>query len=290
MTKQSELGLGDSPETAILREVKRLQTDRRYRQQRGEFFVEGVRNFVLLADCQFTPKTILFSEKLLIAPLARKFVRRWRRAGVPTINLSPEKFRLISQTERASGVGAIVPQRWKSLDTVTIEKGLCWILLAKVRSDGNFGTLMRTATAVGAEGFIILDSELEPYAPDTVRASMGAVFNQTFVRTNLGNLRAWLKKNQVEIIGASPDGETDFHEFSFAQTRLLFIGEERQGLSPEQRGLCQRLVRIPMEKGVDSLNLGVAGSLILYEIFRAKRKLSYWDDCLRGSPVRGRGD
>jgi TrmH family RNA methyltransferase len=272
MTRQDNPGLHGPEAEKVLSEALRLQTDRRFRQLRGEFFVEGVRNIVLLSDNHFVPRTILFSEKLLIAPLARKLVRRWRRAGIPTINLTPENFRRISKTERASGVGAIVGERWQSLEKVEGSDGLCWVLLGVVRSAGNFGTLMRTAMAVGAAGFILLDGQLDPYDPATVRASMGAAFGLRFVRANLATVRQWAAKHQVEVIGASPDGRMDFHDYSFVRTRALLMGEERMGLTTDQRALCRELVRIPMRPGVDSLNLGVAGSLILYEIFRARER------------------
>ncbi len=70
-----------------LDEVGRVQTDRSYRDRHGVFFLEGVRNFVQIADNNFDIAVILYSEKLLTAPLARKLVRQFRRAGVPTVPL-----------------------------------------------------------------------------------------------------------------------------------------------------------------------------------------------------------
>ena len=92
---------------AALAEVERLQIDRAYRDACGLFYIEGVRNLVQAIDNRLDISTILFSEKLLTAPLARKLVRNARRSGVRCINLTPEQFRRISRTERASGVGAI---------------------------------------------------------------------------------------------------------------------------------------------------------------------------------------
>jgi TrmH family RNA methyltransferase len=132
-----------------LSEIKRLQRDRRYRDTRGAFFIEGVRFFVQVADQHFDHVVIVYSEKLLTAPLARKLVRQFRRAGVPTVRMSPEDFQKISLTKRASGVGAIVRQRWARLNSITLDRGLCWVILGLVRSPGNFGTLIRTSEAVG---------------------------------------------------------------------------------------------------------------------------------------------
>ena len=253
---------------AALAEVERLQIDRKYRSACGLFYIEGVRNFVQAMDNRFDITTILFSEKLLTAPLARKLVRHARRCGVSSISLTPEEFRKISYTERASGVGAIARQSWSKLSDISPQAGLCWVVLETVRSLGNLGTLIRTSEAVGGAGFIFVGKDINPFEPDVVRASMGAIFHQTFVRTDLNALRRWMRHHSCHGIGASPDGTIHLHQFNYPPSTLLFLGEERQGLTPQQRDLCQHLIKIPMVGNTDSLNLAVAGSLLMYEVYR----------------------
>ncbi|GAB1540186.1 RNA methyltransferase [Scytonema sp. NUACC21] len=256
---------------ATLAEVQKLQFDRKYRDASGLFYIEGVRNFVQAIDNGFDVSTILFSEKLLTAPVARKLVRHTRRKGVASIPVTPEQFRQISYTERASGVGAIVRQRWFKLRDVSPQAGLCWLALETVRSPGNLGTLIRTSEAVGGAGFIFIGGHVDPFDPDVVRASMGALFRQKFVRTGFPSLREWIRRQCCHAIGASPDGTTDFHQFDYPPSTLLFLGEERQGLTQQQRDLCQHLLRIPIVGTADSLNLAVAGSLLMYEVYRSRR-------------------
>lgn len=255
---------------AILREVEAIQTDRRIRTARGVFFIEGVRNFVQAIDNGFVFDRIIFSERLLTAPLARKLVRRCRRCGVACTNLSPEQFRTVSLSRRASGVAAIVKQRWLNLEDIPPDKGLCWVLLETVRSHGNLGTLIRSSNAVDGAGFVFVGKNIDPYAPAVIRSAMGALFQQTFVRTEWYDLQRWINHRKRVVIGAAPDGASDFHHFDFPRAPVLFLGEERKGLTPRQRDLCHHLVQIPMASGVDSLNLSVAGSLFLYEIYRAR--------------------
>src|SRR5262245_38406627 len=100
----------------VLEKVKKLQTDRRYRDSKGLFFAEGIRNFVEAVDHNFPIDTIIYSEKLLISPIARKMVRRLKRNGIPFARASPEQFRTISKTERASGIAAIFRQNIQKLD------------------------------------------------------------------------------------------------------------------------------------------------------------------------------
>jgi TrmH family RNA methyltransferase len=248
--------------------IERLQHDRGYRDSRGLFFIEGVRNFIEAVDHRFSVDTLLYSEKLLIQPLARKLVRRLKRAGVPFVRVAPEQFRGVSRTERASGVGAILRQRVLRLDQINLADQACWTAISNVRSSGNVGMLMRTSAATGAAGFILLGDSIDPFDPAVVRATMGALFKQALVRTNIDQLRRWVLEHNIPVTGASPDGTEDYRKVSYTRPALLMLGSERKGLTDEQGQMCNRIVRIPMVEGMDSLNVAVAGSLLMYEAFR----------------------
>jgi len=257
------------PVAPALTQIAQLQRDRRFRDAQGCFFVEGVRNFVAAVDYGCTVDTLLYSERLLTSPVARKLVRRLKRAGVPFARVSPEQFRTVSHAERASGVGAILRQHIRDLQHVTPGNGPCWVVLNHVRAPGNFGTLVRTSAAIGAAGFILLDSSVDPFDPAVVRASMGALFGQTLARAKMEQLREWVQQHALLVVGASPDGTVAYDRVHYTHPTVLVLGEERRGLTEDQRALCQQIVRIPMLSGADSLNLGVAGSLLMYEVVRA---------------------
>jgi len=247
--------------------IERLQRDRTYRDRRGLFFIEGVRNFIEAVDHGFAIDRLIYSEKLLIQPLARKLVRRLKRAGVPYARVTPEQFRRVSRTERASGVAAVLRHRILRIDQINLTANPYWTALSHVRSSGNLGTLMRTSAAAGAAGFIFLGDSIDPFDPAVVRATMGSLFKQTLVRTSIEQLRRWVQLNSIEVIGASPDGVEDYRQVGYTRPALLMLGGERKGLTDEQRSLCDRIVRIPMAEGMESLNVAVAGSLLMYEVF-----------------------
>ncbi|MDJ0534450.1 MAG: RNA methyltransferase [Xenococcaceae cyanobacterium MO_207.B15] len=254
----------------VLTDVAKLQSNRKLRDERNLFYIEGVRNFIQVAENNFEIATILYSDKLLIVPPARKLVRRLRRSGIKTIKLTPEEFRQISHTEKASGIAAIVRQRWTKLHQISPQTGLCWIALEKVRSPGNLGTLIRTSEAIGGGGFILIGGNIDPYDPSVIRATMGALFNQKFIRTSYSSLHHWIRRHSCGVVGASVEGKVDFHHFKYPRSTLLFLGEERKGLTKNQQELCHHLIRIPMVGKGDSLNLAVAGSLLLYEVYKSK--------------------
>jgi len=266
-THERQLEIGPT----LLR-IRRLQDDRCYRDHHRLFFVEGVRNFVQAVDHHYSLDTLVYSEKLLTNPLARKLVRRLKRSGVPFARASPEQFRTVSKTERASGVAAILRQQIRRLEHIAPRRDQCWTALSHVRSPGNFGTLLRTSAATGAAGFILLGDSVDPFDPAVVRATMGALFTQTIVRTTAEQFRRWVQIHKLQVIGASPDGAEEYDRVRYTRPAVLVLGGERSGLSEDQRSLCQRIVRIPMVDGTDSLNLSVAGSLLMYEVFRSSSR------------------
>ena len=248
--------------------IRSLVADRRIREDSGCIFVEGIRNFITALDHGWSVQTIVYSERLLIAPVARKWVRSLKRANTPYCRVTPEQFRSISCAQRASGIGAILRQKIIGLEQVAVHDRACWMAVGQIRTPGNLGTLMRTACAAGAAGFFFLGDGADAFHPQAVRASMGAIFGLPLVRTNMTNLRRWTQEHGVQVIGASPDGDVLFNRTHYGARVMLVIGEERRGLTAEQRTLCDQLVRIPMQDNLDSLNAAVAGSLLLYEVLR----------------------
>lgn len=258
-------------ETApVLAAIRRLQDDRAFRDGRKLFFIEGVRNFISAVDHHYSLDTLAYSEKLLINPIARKLVRTLKRAGVPFVRLSPEQFRAVSRTERASGIAAIARQRIHKLDNISPDARQCWTVLSHIRSPGNLGTLLRTSAATGSTGFILLGSSIDPFDPMSVRAAMGALFRQVIVRATPNEFVRWVGRNDFQVVGASPDGAMEYDRFLYKSPTVVLLGTERSGLSPDERLTCDHIVKIPMVGGIDSLNVAVAGSLLLYEIFRSR--------------------
>jgi TrmH family RNA methyltransferase len=256
---------------AVLVEIGKLSEDRNYRDACSRLFVEGVRNLVAAVDNGFSIEHLVVSNLLLTSSIGKKLVRNLRLEGISDTRVSPEQFRQVSRTPRASGVGAIVCQKPQSLHQIRPRIGTCWIVLTRVRSPGNFGCLVRTSAAVGGAGFILMGESIDPFDPAVVRATMGALFRQTFVRTGARQLHNWVRRHKLQIVGVSPDGATDYYRLRYRSPPVFVLGEERRGLDAEQRELCEEVVRIPMEPGTDSLNLAVAGSLLMYEAFRSCR-------------------
>jgi len=253
--------------------IKRLRLLQRRdeRERTGLFLAEGMRFVAQAAEAEGEIETVVVAPELLTHPFGQKVARRLRRAGVRSLEVTPEVFHSFSLTEEPQGIAAVVRQRWEPLDRVLPSDGLCWTALSTVHSPGNLGTLLRTSDAVGGAGLILLSPDADPYDPATVRATMGALFSQRFVRATAAELRRWKERHRCALVGTSPAAEEDYHTAAYPPAVVLFMGGERRGLSPEELALCDRVVRIPMVGRSDSLNLAVAAGVLLYELFNQRR-------------------
>ncbi|MEQ9073928.1 MAG: RNA methyltransferase [Sandaracinaceae bacterium] len=239
----------------------RLLAERRFRDQTGLAVADGV-GFVRRArDAGLVVEGLLFCPALCRGPMARRLVRA---TTAPVVRLSRERMTALSARASPDGLIGVVRQRWRPLP----RDGSLFLVAERLRSMGNLGTLLRTARATGVDGLVLMGDAVDPYDPAVVRASMGAVFTLPMHRASPSAFARWAR--DVTVIGASAEGVRDFRAEPFEGRCALAVGEERRGLQRSLRTACDRMVRIPMCDGLDSLNVAVAGSLLLYEAFRRR--------------------
>lgn len=253
-----------------IRHIRRLRL-REERERTGLCYIEGLR-FVDQAVSQGAIiETLVVSRPLLDHPYAHRLVNRLQRSGTPILYVAPDVLHGISLVHDPQGLGAVVKQRWKRLADIKAKGELCWIALSAVRSPGNLGTLLRTSEAVGGAGVILLDESTDPYDPTAVRATMGALFAQRFVRATIDEFVQWKQRNHCMLVGTSPSAKEDYHAITYRHPTILLMGEERKGLPAELQAHCDLMVQIPMIGKSDSLNLAIATSVMLYEVFNQRR-------------------
>lgn len=214
-------------------------------------------------------------------------VRSLERTGVPILWTTPAEYRAMSvgaseggeNPASFQGVMLVLRQHWRSLPAVATDDDL-WLGVETVRSSGNLGTLLRSAHAAGATGLIVFDRSeagtpkgVDPYEPSAVRASMGSLFAHRMHRTTHREFRRWATDQGVRTIGASGEAAADYRSVSYHGPTVLMLGDERTGLTDGQRGSCNEFAKIPMAGYLDSLNLAMAGTLMLYAAFNDRHPL-----------------
>jgi TrmH family RNA methyltransferase len=262
----------ESPIDTTLARIRALN-QRTVRNRQQCFWVEGIRNFVHACQAGLSIDTILHSRVLLKSSLVRSLIQQQVAAGVRCVRVTPEQFRRISTAEHASGIGAIVRQHWTPLASANPRAGLGWLIVERIRSPGNLGTILRTAEACGAGGAIFVTPECDPFGCDpfdaaVLRGSMGGLLHLKLVRATHEEVACWARQHDVQLVGLSPAAERLWTELPHGRPIALVIGEERAGLSHHQQLLCHTTVRLPMTGSADSLNVAIATGVVLYELVR----------------------
>jgi TrmH family RNA methyltransferase len=257
-------------DAAVARVLSRVRSlaRREVRDSQKCCWIEGARHFIQAADAGFHFEAIVHSPVLLKSPVAEILARRLRAGGARYARVTPEQFRAVSTTVRASGIGAIVRQRIEKLGPATEYRGLGWLVIEQIRSPGNLGTILRTAEACGVGGVIFVGRDCDPWSPEVLRASMGGIFALPLFRASHEQVLAWATAHSVQLVGLSPDGAELWSDAALAERVAVAIGEERQGLSDSSKRLCHTAVRLPMSGRADSLNVSIAAGVMMYELVR----------------------
>lgn len=190
------------------------------------------------------------------------------RQQTPRFELvSPEVLEAMATTVHPDGVIALAPRL--ELKPQALE-GL-GIALETLQDPGNLGTIIRTATAAGVDGLWLSADSVDLDHPKVLRASAGAWFrlNKT-VSFNLADDIIRFQQQGLQIVATVPQASLSYWQLDFTQPTLMVFGNEGGGLSPELQALADHQVQIPLQRGVESLNVGICVALMLYEAQRQR--------------------
>ena len=252
--------------------IRKLE-QKKYRQETGLFFIEGLRTVGEAIQTGATIDALVVAPDLLVSDFGKSLLDHPAIQNVERIEVSAEIYQKLAHKEGPQGIGAIVKQNWQAIDHIQVNPEDLWVALDAVSDPGNLGTIMRTAEAVGSRGIILLGYSTDPYDPTAVKASMGAIFSLELAQSDWDSFLIWEKKNQLTIVGTSDSAKTDYQNVEYRRPMILLMGSERHGLPEEMQSACDHVVFIPMEGRTDSLNLAVATGVMLYEIYNQTRIL-----------------
>jgi TrmH family RNA methyltransferase len=192
-------------------------------------------------------------------------------AHVETLLLPDKLFATAVPSESPQGVAALV--RWKefSLDDVLAKaKSGPLLAIAGVQDPGNLGTILRSAEAFDASAVVLGEGTVSPFNPKVVRASAGSVFRLPLARIKLNDALTRFREKGLRLIGTSSHKGVAVDQAKLAGPLVIFIGSEGAGLPRDLVSHMDELVVIPHSTRVESLNAGVAASIVLYEAARKR--------------------
>ncbi|HET7483522.1 MAG TPA: RNA methyltransferase [Actinomycetota bacterium] len=254
-----------SPQNPVIKGVRRLLR-RAGRDDARAFLIEGARSVVDLLAAGHPVDDVFVTEQLDVGP---ELERAARGAGARVHTVAPTVMRAISDTVTPQGAVAVAPMPDVRLDD--LPAGLDLVLVIDGVSDpGNAGTLLRSAVAAGADAVVFAEGSADPFSPKTVRAAAGAVFGVPIVRGGaIGTIASALRETGLRIVAADATAGRDATTADLTAPLALVVGNESWGI--DDRLEVDEGIAIVMPGSVESLNVGVAGSILLFEATRQRR-------------------
>ncbi|MCS6843636.1 MAG: RNA methyltransferase [Caldilineales bacterium] len=244
--------------------------ERKERQRQRRFLVEGVKLLAMALEAGARPREVFFCPAQADAR-ARELAEALQAAGGELVAVSPAAMESLAERQAAEGVLATFDLFEAQLDDLRLADPALVLVLDRLQDPGNLGTLLRTADAVGAAAAALIEPCVDPFDPKVVRGSMGSLFHVPLVRTaDVVGLFAWLRAQSVLPVGAHPRQGAAWGEGVWQRRTALVLGSEAHGLSADVAPHVAAWARLPLVGRAESLNVAVAGGVLMYAWLRSQ--------------------
>src|SRR3954468_13378974 len=199
-----------------------------------------------------------------------------RDAGVPVRQVSRDQLARLAGTQTHQGVVAVTSEKHYSdlEDVLSAKRGdhHFLVVLDGVEDPHNLGAIIRTADGAGADGVVIPERRAVGVTGTVLKASAGAAEHLPIARvTNINRTLETLKERNIWTIGLDERAKQSYDEIDYNMDCALVLGAEGSGLHEQVRKKCDFLISVPMQGHVASLNVSVAGAVVMYEVLRQRR-------------------
>jgi len=252
-----------SAQNSKIKLVRALLGRARERREANAFVVEGVRLVEEAMNSNWMFQFALYDENLSERGMTE--VESLKSRGVDVEMVSGSLMNSISETETPQGILAVL-----QFTQLPIPNGPNFILIPdQIRDPGNLGTLLRSAAATGVQAVLLPPETTDAFAPKVLRSGMGAHFRMPIHSMAWDEIEQICKSANLQVYLADMDGQSCWGT-NLRQPLALIIGGEPEGASSEARKLANQQISIPMRGEMESLNAGVAGSILMFEAIRQR--------------------
>ncbi len=255
--------------------------NRRYRDEQQLTVVEGVREIAHALAANILPVEAFVCLDLIVEEEATAVFQHLQQLAqdnqLTLCHVPPPVFAKMAYRGQSGGLLIIIPYPQTGLDQLPVSSHPFFVIVEGGEKPGNLGAILRTADAAGVDGVIVsTDTAVSSvkgtdiHNPNVIRASLGAIFTVPIAVAPTTDVIAWLRTHNITIAAATPDGDELYTAVSLTQPIAIIMGSEAFGLSPMWLNVADHQLNIPMHGQIDSLNLSVATSLLLYEVVRQR--------------------
>jgi len=250
-----------SSQNTKIKLVRSLLGRAKERREAGAFVVEGVRLIEEAETRGWGFRFVLYDDSL--SERGSLLVEHVLSRGIEVEEVSEQLMKSLSDTETPQGILAVL-----DLTNLPIPESPNFILIPdQIRDPGNLGTLLRTAAAAGVQAVFLPPETTDAFAPKVLRSGMGAHFRLPVRSMKWEKIRRETQGLQIYL--ADMDGASCW-QTELRQPLALIVGGEAEGASEDARELATQKISVPMSGDMESLNAGVAGSVLMFEVVRQR--------------------
>lgn len=263
----------ESARNPLVKEVAKLK-QRRERERTGLMLVEGAREVRSALVAKLAVQRLLLCPDLQAdgGAEADALRRIAEQRGAEIVLLSTQAFTRVSLRQGPDGVAAVAASPGRGLAELALPAEPLVLVLDGLEKPGNVGALLRTADAVGVDAVVFTGAGTDVTNPNVIRASMGSAFVVPVAVAASDDVLAWLHLHALRIVAASPGADEAHWDADYRGAIAVVLGAEHAGLPQSWLTAAHRRVFIPMQgQAADSLNVAVAGAVLLYEAARQRR-------------------
>lgn len=255
-----------SKDNENIKYIKKLK-EKKYRDQNGEYIIEGVRLIEEAIHEEAHIKTIVICDECLENSTINQNLL-YEIAKYNCIYVDKKIFLSLTDVVNPQGVLAVVSKSNPDKKIDYTEDII--VVLDCVQDPGNLGTILRTIDSIGLKQVILSKGCGDIYNPKVVRSTMGAIFRVNVIEADniLENIEK-LKKHKFEILATSLEDSKSIYDIDYSK-KVIIIGNEGNGVSKEVLKKADKKIKIPMLGKTESLNASVATGIVLYEYVRQK--------------------
>tara|TARA_B100000575_G_scaffold171612_1_gene137407 strand:- start:4570 stop:5301 length:732 start_codon:yes stop_codon:yes gene_type:complete len=240
--------------------------------------IYGTRSIIeAIESSEEISKVYLLKSNSQLNSLTKTLVKLLEINNIKFSFVPKEKFKKYGNKNHQGAIALLSPISILSIEelirTTFKEKKLQnYLLLDGITDTRNFGAIIRTAVATDISGIIIGQNNSAPVNSDVVKTSSGSVFKIPIARVNnLKDAIIYLNSIGIEIISLSEKGNNTIYDYSFNKSVGIILGSESKGISKSIINMSSETLKVPISKNIDSLNVSVAFSALIFEIIRQRK-------------------
>ena len=255
-----------SKDNDFIKHLKKLK-DKKYREEYGEFIVEGIKMIQEAIDEKAIIKDIIVCDDCKNQEyFSKEFL--YEIAKYNCIYVTEKVFLQITDVTNPQGILAVIDKKKINSD-INYDSDL-FLILDNIQDPGNMGTILRTADSINLKQIIVAKGTADVYNPKVVRSTMGAIFRVKVIEIeDLTKVVKEMKKRKIKVYATDLATNSSIYDVDYKKSAII-IGNEANGVSKQLLDLADQKIKIPMIGKTESLNAAVATGIILYEAVKTK--------------------